>query len=250
MVYDSQSTIWQVQRSAMNPCSAGGSFCVDTETIGVLNPILIVLLVPLFDQLLIPALARAGTSRDGSRNWIFPTPLRRMGAGMQIAALSFLGTAVLQGAIDRAPPKSVSIWWQVPQYVVISVSEILVSITGLEFAFSQAPPDMKSTILAFFFLTMTLGDLATAVLYDACRARLSLAVTLCVFAALLAAAGLVFIAIAVAYKPRPLPPTAAAGAGDDAHPPRPPALAKERALGGSTQEEALAPATNPPASSS
>uniref|UniRef100_A0AC35U4S8 Peptide transporter family 1 n=1 Tax=Rhabditophanes sp. KR3021 TaxID=114890 RepID=A0AC35U4S8_9BILA len=57
------------------------------------------------------------------------------------------------------PKNHVSILWQVPQYVVITVAEILFSITGLEFAYSQAAPSMKSVVQAIWLLTVAFGDL-------------------------------------------------------------------------------------------
>ena len=41
---------------------------------------------------------------------------------------------------------SVHMMWLLPQYVVVTVSEILFSITSLEFSYSQAPPSMKSIL--------------------------------------------------------------------------------------------------------
>lgn len=41
---------------------------------------------------------------------------------------------------------TVHILWQVPQFFVITVGEVLFSVTGLEFSYSQAPPDMKSVL--------------------------------------------------------------------------------------------------------
>ena len=46
-------------------------------------------------------------------------------------------------------------------YFILSGAEIMVSITGLEFAYTQAPPSMKSTIMSFFYLTITIGNLFT-----------------------------------------------------------------------------------------
>ena len=44
----------------------------------------------------------------------------------------------------RAPCHGdVSLAWQLPQLVLISFAEILVSVTGLELAYSQAPPDLR-----------------------------------------------------------------------------------------------------------
>jgi dipeptide/tripeptide permease len=46
--------------------------------------------------------------------------------------------------IEGASPNSISIVWQFPQVFVITVGEILLSITGFEFSYSQAPASMKS----------------------------------------------------------------------------------------------------------
>uniref|UniRef100_A0A914C4E3 Peptide transporter 1 n=1 Tax=Acrobeloides nanus TaxID=290746 RepID=A0A914C4E3_9BILA len=53
---------------------------------------------------------------------------------------------------------SVSILWQIPQYVMITAAEILFSITGYEFAYSQAPLSMKALVQAFWLLTTAIGD--------------------------------------------------------------------------------------------
>jgi solute carrier family 15 oligopeptide transporter 1 len=58
-----------------------------------------------------------------------------------------------------AQPNTFSIWWQVPQYLVISAAEILFSITGLVFSFTQAPLTMKSVIMAAWLVTDAIGNL-------------------------------------------------------------------------------------------
>ena len=52
-----------------------------------------------------------------------------------------------------------SIGWQFIPYLLITVAEIMVSITGLEFAYTQAPRAMKSTIMSFWLLSVTFGNL-------------------------------------------------------------------------------------------
>ena len=56
-------------------------------------------------------------------------------------------------------PNTVSVLWLIPQYVVITISEVLNSVTGLEFAYSQAPASMKSTVQSFWLLTTCIGNI-------------------------------------------------------------------------------------------
>ena len=67
-------------------------------------------------------------------------------------AVSFGVTGLLQRYIRSQPRKSVTILWQVPQYVFVSAGEILVAIPGSEFAYSQAPPNMKNTVTAMWYI--------------------------------------------------------------------------------------------------
>jgi len=55
-------------------------------------------------------------------------------------------------------PNSIHMLWLVPQYVVITVAEIMFSVTGLQFAFSQAPASMKSVLQACWLLTVAFGN--------------------------------------------------------------------------------------------
>ena len=45
------------------------------------------------------------------------------------------------------PFVSLNVWAQTPSYVLIAVSEILASITGLEYAFTKAPTSMRSLVM-------------------------------------------------------------------------------------------------------
>ncbi|EJW78617.1 POT family protein, partial [Wuchereria bancrofti] len=55
-------------------------------------------------------------------------------------------------------PNTVNILWQLPQFFVITVGEVLFSVTGLEFSYSQAPPNMKSVLQAIWLMTVFLGN--------------------------------------------------------------------------------------------
>ncbi len=110
-----------------------------------MNPVLVMVFVPIMTLGLYPLLGRLAT------------PLRRMSVGMFLAGFSFVIVAILQTRIDGGA--KISIWWQTLPYIVITISEVLVSTTGLEFAFREAAPSMKSTIMGFWNLTVALGNL-------------------------------------------------------------------------------------------
>uniref|UniRef100_A0A914CSR8 Uncharacterized protein n=1 Tax=Acrobeloides nanus TaxID=290746 RepID=A0A914CSR8_9BILA len=56
------------------------------------------------------------------------------------------------------PDNSVSILWQLPQYVVVTFAEMLFAISAQEFAYTQAPRSMKSVVFSLYLLTVALGD--------------------------------------------------------------------------------------------
>lgn len=65
------------------------------------------------------------------------------------------------------PANSVHILWLIPQYFVMTVGEVMFSVTGLEFAFTQAPLTMKSLLQAAWLMTVALGNLIVAIIAEA-----------------------------------------------------------------------------------
>src|SRR5258708_22471665 len=57
---------------------------------------------------------------------------------------------------------SVSMWWQILAYLVLTAGEVLVSITALEYSYKQAPLRMTSFVMALFLLSISLGNLLIA----------------------------------------------------------------------------------------
>uniref|UniRef100_A0AC34F4X3 Peptide transporter family 1 n=1 Tax=Panagrolaimus sp. ES5 TaxID=591445 RepID=A0AC34F4X3_9BILA len=97
-----------------------------------------------------------------------PTEVNFTETGIYIAINNQGGVyaAVLTGAYKApyylvnqiVPFNTVSILWQIPQFVIITIAEILFSITGYEFAYSQAAPSMKALVQALWLLTTAVGD--------------------------------------------------------------------------------------------
>jgi POT family proton-dependent oligopeptide transporter len=52
--------------------------------------------------------------------------------------------------------------WQLLAYVLLTSAEVMISITCLEFSYTQAPKTMKSFVMAFYFLSVAVGNLFTS----------------------------------------------------------------------------------------
>ncbi len=202
-LWDQYATSWLDQAQLMEAhvtLGALGSFGVLPEQIQAANPVLVMLLLPLMSRFVYPRLRR------------FPrlsSPLGRMTAGMWIAASSFLVVAALQWRLDAG--HTVHLLWQIAPYALLTASEILVSITGLEFAYSQAPHQVKSLVMSFWLLTTAAGNLLTAWLAE--LLTLPLREFFLVFALLMSAAALVFGVLARRYRYRDFPQPVLATAG-------------------------------------
>jgi proton-dependent oligopeptide transporter, POT family len=123
------------------------SFTVLPEQILAVNPLLILTLTPLFTFFVYPWMSRV----------MRVTPLRKIGIGFVITALSFVVIGMAEGRIAAGEPVSVS--WQLWAYFIITAAEVMVSITALEFSYQQAPNRMKSFIMSLFLLSITFGNL-------------------------------------------------------------------------------------------
>lgn len=152
MLWDqSNGNTWtlQAQSSLMNK-NLGFGFTVLPAQIQVVNGLFILALVPVFTYVIYPVCGR----------FFQVTPLRKIGAGLFVTAASFVLVAWVEKRIQSG--YSVSAWWQILAYVVLTAGEVLVSITALEFSYKQAPLRMKSFIMALFLLSTSVGNLMIA----------------------------------------------------------------------------------------
>ncbi|CAG0881274.1 unnamed protein product [Cyprideis torosa] len=69
--------------------------------------------------------------------------------------------------VEITEPNSVHMFWQIPQYFMITFGEVLFSPTGLEFSFTQSPKSMKSVITAAWLVAVSMGNLVVIVLAEA-----------------------------------------------------------------------------------
>jgi POT family proton-dependent oligopeptide transporter len=197
-IFDSQGSIWTIQRKHMDNCMFPG-VCLTPEQLGALNPILVLVFVALFDKCVFPLFRKLCSARHQ------PTALRRMTAGMQIAAGAFVLTWMVQVMLDKAPDGTISAWWQLPQFILVSFAEVLVSATGLEWAYSQAPESMRGSVVALYLSMVAIGNVLTGVIFDALAGILSQAQIILLISGFMCSAGCVFAVLAYRYEPLEAP---------------------------------------------
>ncbi|ETO06419.1 hypothetical protein RFI_30977 [Reticulomyxa filosa] len=117
------------------------------------------------------------------------TMLQRIGWGIILSILSMAAAAIVEvsrkqtssfdlhdissecDSSGQTPVSKMSIFWQVPQFALIGASEVLASITGLEFFFSQSPVQMRSVMMSFYLVTVGVASWMTGILIAMVNAR-------------------------------------------------------------------------------
>uniref|UniRef100_A0A8C1GZ39 Solute carrier family 15 member 2 n=1 Tax=Cyprinus carpio TaxID=7962 RepID=A0A8C1GZ39_CYPCA len=92
---------------------------------------------------------------------------------------------------------NIHIAWQVPQYVFITAGEVMFSITGLEFSYSQAPASMKSVLQAGWLMTVAFGNVIVLIVAEG--AGMEQWTEFLLFAGLLVAVSIIFSIMAYFY---------------------------------------------------
>jgi POT family proton-dependent oligopeptide transporter len=170
MLYDQHSSVWTLQASRMKLHG------LEPEQLVVINPVEIMIFIPLFDRIIYPSLEGCGWSISH---------LRRMRWGMFLTAVSFSLSGLLETWIQVSEESSISVFWQLPQITLLTISEIFVSVTGLEFAYSMAPERLKAFIMGIYLVMTAVGNLFGGVLYSSVFQQLNRATVMHVCAALM-----------------------------------------------------------------
>ena len=132
-----------------------------------IDALTIIIFIPIIDRLIYPFLRKIG---------IPFRPITRITFGFIFAALSMAYAAITQHLIytsapcysfplacpaspkDSPQPNKIHVAVQTPAYFLIALSEIFASVTGLEYAFTKAPPSMKSFVMSIFQLQTAFGS--------------------------------------------------------------------------------------------
>jgi POT family proton-dependent oligopeptide transporter len=133
------------------------------DVLSNLDPFALIILIPICDMWIYPALRKMH---------IHFTPIKKITLGFYTGSAAMIWAAVIQAYIYKksvcgfhaagvlpasqggdgvklCPVVNINVWAQTGSYVLIAISEILASITSLEYAFSKAPKNMRSLVMAF-----------------------------------------------------------------------------------------------------
>ncbi|KAF9315773.1 peptide transporter ptr2 [Podila horticola] len=152
---------------------------ITPEMLSLVNSLVIVIFIPIFDIVVFPFLRKAGFKLG---------PIARITIGFVIVSCCFIYVTVLQHFVYQSAPyynftgntpsggtvelpkdtklliNDIKIWAQLPAYIFIGISEIFASATGLEFAFRSATSELKSVVMSIFLATNAFGSLIGMIL--------------------------------------------------------------------------------------
>lgn len=147
-LFDQASSAWVLQAQKMDREFLGIEWL--PSQIQAINPVLILMFIPLFVHVIYPLLSRC----------IELTALRKISIGFFVSAAAFMISAYIEQLIAQG--QAPSIVWQLLAFAVITAAEVMVSITCFEFSYTQAPLKLKSLIMGLFLLSVSLGNGFTA----------------------------------------------------------------------------------------
>ncbi|KAJ1982030.1 peptide transporter ptr2 [Dimargaris xerosporica] len=157
----------QITNNLLSQAATMNTGGVPNDIMNNIDPLALVVLIPIFDRGIYPGLRKIGINLK---------PIRRIFLGFVFAAMAMAYTAIVQHIVystgpnydhplvdnDGNPtttPNDITVALQVPSYLFIAISEIFASITGLEYAYIKAPESMKSIVMSLFLFTNAGGSI-------------------------------------------------------------------------------------------
>lgn len=130
---------------------------IEPDQIKSIGPIILLLMIPLWEKLLLPALER--------RHYIL-SPFCLITIGALCATMSFVCAGILQWYIQSSNFHQISAAYQLPQFIFLMLGEVFLSIPGLQYVYTEAPSYMKSLFTAFWYINNAFGNLIVVVITE------------------------------------------------------------------------------------
>lgn len=162
-IYGQGQTSYLLQGSFMK-LKLSEHFTMPAASLYLFEITMLLILIPIVDRVIYPTLRHFGINF---------TPLRKMGVGMLFAMGSVIMAGLMEierknyisthGYFEQHPfdtpvnASQMNIFYQVPQYVLMGTGEVLTSIPGLAFAYSQSPLYLRGVIMGLNLATIGIG---------------------------------------------------------------------------------------------
>jgi POT family proton-dependent oligopeptide transporter len=138
----------QMDNNLTQMCSTMALHGTPNDLLQNMDPITLIVLVPIFDLYIYPFLRKKGINFS---------PIKKIAAGFFFGSFAMIWAAVLQHYVYKtsgfyedhhADYKSpINVWAVTGVYVLVAISEIFASVTTLEYAYTKAPKNMRSLVM-------------------------------------------------------------------------------------------------------
>lgn len=159
--------LFVLQGSFMDTQVGKTSFKIPPASLGTFGTLSVIFWIPVYDQIIVPLVRKITGHPNGL------TQLQRIGTGHFISIFSMLCAGILEvvrlDIVKRhnyyeLKPVPVSIFWQVPQFLIIGCAEVFTLVGQMEFFYEQVPDSMKSLGSALRLMTIALGNYMSSLL--------------------------------------------------------------------------------------
>ncbi|XP_042496513.1 protein NRT1/ PTR FAMILY 2.12-like [Macadamia integrifolia] len=139
----------------------GPKFQIPPSSIGIVAMITLGIWVPIYDRIIVPSLRRI-TKHEGGI-----TLLQRIGIGMLLSILSMVVAGIVEWkrrALAIKHAQTISIFWLIPQLILMGLCDSFNLIGQMEFYYKQFPEHMKSISNSLISCTMAGANYLSALL--------------------------------------------------------------------------------------
>ncbi|KAL9235608.1 hypothetical protein vseg_010353 [Gypsophila vaccaria] len=155
VIFQQPATFFTKQGMTMKR-NLGSNFKIPPATLQGAITVSIILLMPLYDRIIIPL------TRIVTRNEKGITVMQRMGVGMVLSIIAMVIAALTEEKRLRTP--SLSIFWLLPQYILLGISDIFTVVGMQEFFYGEVPDKMKTMGIALYTSVFGVGSFLSALM--------------------------------------------------------------------------------------
>ncbi|KAL0379248.1 UNVERIFIED_CONTAM: protein NRT1/ PTR FAMILY 8.1 [Sesamum radiatum] len=166
-IFGQMSNLFLLQAEYMDARLGLSNFKIPVASLAIFNPMSVIFWVPVYDRFIIPVTRKFTGHKKGL------TQLQRIGTSLFISVFGMISAGVLEmfrlGIVRRQNSYKVmeapiSVFWQVPQHVIVGCAEVFTNIEQLEFFYEQAPDSMRSLCAVLSLTTTAPGNYLSSLL--------------------------------------------------------------------------------------